>query len=138
MNVTGVKNGKLTLDNIITPPGLYFNLRSLSIKDNYIDISFDLGKNQKFKFPAVLYIFICFNHDLHFMPGACKIDKPAKNGIYSSHMDIPHDEFKNLYANDPHPMFYFAFSGLPIEKGYPYWTSTTAATVVSSDENKRS
>lgn len=135
MNVPAVKDGMLTLENMITPPGLYFHLRSLSIKDNYIDVSFDIGKNQEFKFPVVFYIFICFNHYLHLMPGTCIIDKPAKNGVYDCHMEIPHDDFMIAYANDPHPVLYFAVSGKPIEKNYPYWTSTTAATVMPPDEN---
>jgi len=125
INIPLIKNGELTLDNMITPKGEDIILLSASVKVDFIRISFYLNSQSKIKFPVELYMYIHFNSDNLVPVFVYTINEPDNVETYNIYLEIGHYGIEHLLIDEPDPIVYIALSGSD-ERGKPVWTSTSA------------
>jgi hypothetical protein len=123
-NLVLVKEGSLTTENIISPPGLPLQISSLTLEDGLLVSTLVFPGSIEFSFPAEVYFLLYFGNykkSIIVIPG--NIQNPEPEGIYQVSIPLNLTQQKML-ENDSHPIVYAAFAGKHSTGKHVYWSNT--------------
>jgi hypothetical protein len=120
-NKTGFNN-----ENVVTPGGIYLYLNHAFCENDNFLIGFYLDELADSIFPAILYIFFCFDEaDVPVYSHTEIIKTPGEDQIYLLDFRLP-EPIPDAAGSYPHPMIYIALTAMKPCKEKIYWSATGA------------
>jgi hypothetical protein len=128
----------LTVNNIITPPGIQFMLKDINFSKRKISFSIDLADNKGkwfFSYPFQVYFLIYLYEPVNkkaeqfkFISSNSKVDSATTGGLYSVQLDLKANE-RSLFNKYKKQIVYLALVSEHTSGRKVYWSSTCTAQV---------